>query len=143
MRLSSTWDRIFFQETLLVTINGAFPLGEGSLGKINCMSQRSLGEKCTFTLFSNLFATVHMKDEIRGEVNVCFKRRRVNIGNLLIVFSKKKIAIRLTTGILHFFEKENSQGLFFSYMGKFNNSCKISGLQSRTLYAQAPREAGF
>lgn len=38
---------------------------------------------------------------------------------------KKIFALGLTIGILNFFEKENSQGLFFSHMGKFNNGSKV------------------
>lgn len=39
------------------------------------------GTQTVTTLFSNLFEIFHIKDEIRGEKNVCFNRRRVSMGN--------------------------------------------------------------
>ena len=58
------------------------------------------------------------------------QRKEVKYEEFTQNIRKEKFAVRLTIVLLlKFFENENSQGMFFSSMGKFNNSSKVSRLR--------------
>lgn len=63
---------------------------------------------------------------MKGESKLTIQQKESKYKEFAQSVLKKEIAIGLTIGILNFFEKENSPGLFFSHMGKFNNGSKVS-----------------
>lgn len=77
---------------------------------------------------------------MKGESKLMIQRKESKYKEFVPSVLKKEIAIGLTMGILNFFEKENSPGLFFSHMGKFNNILRSHDF-SKELYMNKPQRA--